>query len=97
MIAAAVAPQVEVHDLEVLSQRPQGGLHREVIQAGAAVDGHQDRALYRRVLLRDDGRPGYIEPQGDITKADAHATSMTTASGRPVLASSLPGQVHRPR
>ena len=52
MIAAAVAPQVEVHDLEVLSQRPQGGLHREVIQAGAAVDGHQDRALYRRVPLR---------------------------------------------
>ena len=49
----AVAPQIEVHDLEVLSQRPQGGLHREVIQAGAAVDGHQDRALYRRVPPRN--------------------------------------------
>ena len=53
VIAAAVAPQVEIHDLEVLSQRPQGGLHREVIQAGTAVDGHQDRALHRRVPPRD--------------------------------------------
>jgi hypothetical protein len=54
VIAAAVAPQVEVQNLKVLSQRPQGGLHREVIQSGAAMDSHQDRALHRRVSLRND-------------------------------------------
>jgi hypothetical protein len=75
VIAAAVAPQVEVQDLEVSLQRPQGGLYRHVVQAGATMDGYDHRALYRRVSLRDDRRPGYVEPQGHIAKADAHATS----------------------
>src|ERR1700761_9271165 len=74
-VAAAVAPQVEVQDLEVAGQRAQRGFHRHVVQAGAAVDGHQNRAFHRRVSLRDNGRPGDIEPQGHITKADAHAAS----------------------
>lgn len=54
MLAAAVAPQVEVQDLKVFSQRRQAVLHRGVIQAGAAVDSHQDRAFHRSVPLRDD-------------------------------------------
>jgi hypothetical protein len=53
-VAAAVAPQVEVQDLEVVGQRLQRGLYRHVVQAGAAVDGHEDRALHRRVSVRDD-------------------------------------------
>jgi hypothetical protein len=53
-IAAAMAPQVEVQNLKVFSQRRQGGLHRHVIQSGAAVDSYQDRAFRRSVPLRDD-------------------------------------------
>jgi len=75
VIAAAVAPQVEVQYLEILRQRPQGGLDRHVIQTGTTMDRHQDRAFCRRVPLRDDRRPGHIEPQGHIAKADTHATS----------------------
>ena len=97
VIAAAVAPQVGVQDLKVVSQRRQSGLHRHVIQARAAVDSHQDRALYRRLAVRDDRRPGHIEPPGYITKADAHATSMTTATGLAIsarLAAGPGSQVH---
>ena len=53
-VAAAVAAQVEVQHLEIGGQRLQRGLHRHVVQAGAAVHGHQDRPLHRRVPLRDD-------------------------------------------
>ena len=53
-VAVAVAAQVEVQDLEVAGQRLERGLHRHVVQAGAAVDGHQDRAFHRGVSLRDD-------------------------------------------
>lgn len=54
----------------------QAEVHVDEVGAGTTVDGHHDRALYRRVPLRDDRRPGYIEPQGHIAKADTHATSM---------------------
>ena len=77
-----MAAQVEVQDLEIGGQRLQRGLHRHVVQAGAAVDGHQDRTLHRRVPLRDNRRAGDIEPQGHAAKADAHVTSRTTAAGR---------------
>jgi hypothetical protein len=53
-VAAAVTAQVEVQDLEIGGQRLQRGLHRHMVQAGTAVDGDQDRALHRRVPLRDN-------------------------------------------
>src|SRR5579863_7478015 len=47
-VAAAMTPQVEVHDLKVLLQRPRKRLDRHVIQTGTAVDRHNDWAIPNR-------------------------------------------------
>jgi hypothetical protein len=61
-----VPPLVVVQNLKTVGQRRQDVLQVDVVGAGPAVNGHEDRPFDHGVSTGDGGWSGSVEPQAHV-------------------------------